>query len=146
MREPHSIISRNVTPSGYFGDGQPTERQPWLVVRLIRAFFEGFLPIAILVGLVALFWEASVIGRIFATPQGIDMLQRIADVAVGGGLVVSVIVYLIAVTRTLQSVHDHQVNGEQLEALITIVVLIFTALATLYPLFRALTMIQHPAP
>lgn len=135
-----------MTPSGYFGEGQSEERQTWLPLRLGRAFFEGFLPLAILAALLALFWEASVIGRIFAMPYGIDVIQRVADVVVGGGLVVSVIVYLIAATRTLQSVRDHQRQGEQIEGLITMTVLAVTALATLYPLFRVLTAIQHPAP
>lgn len=146
MREPRSVLSRQNTPSGYFGDGQPEERQEWIVVRLIRAFVEGFSPLAILVALLALFWEASVIGRIFSTPYGIDMIQRVADVVVGGGLVISVVVYLIAATRTLRNVRDHQRNGEQIEALITLTVLAVTALATLYPLYRVLMTIQHPAP
>ncbi len=146
MREPRSVLSRQVTPSGYFGEQSSTEQQPWLIVRLARAVGEGLMPLAILVALIALFWEASVIGRVFSLPHGIDIVQRVAEVTVGGGLVVSVIVYLIALTRTLRNVRDHQRHGEQLEALITLVLLVLSALVTLYPLFRALTALQHPAP
>lgn len=146
MREPRSIISRQITPSRYFGEQSSEDGQPWLIVRLARAVGEGLMPLAILVGLIALFWEASVIGRIFTLQRGIDMVQRVAEVTVGGGLIVSVIVYLIAASRTLQNVRDHQRNGEQLEALITLILLALSSLVLLYPLFRALTALQHPAP
>ena len=139
MREPRSIQSRRITPSRYFGEEPSEERQPWLIVRLARAVGEGLMPLAILAALIALFWEASVIGRIFALPHGIDVVQRVAEVTVGGGLIISVIVYLIAVTRTLRNVRDHQYYGEQVEALITLVLLALSALVTLYPLMRALT-------
>jgi len=145
MREPRSIQSRQITPGGYFGE-QPEEKQPWLIVRLVRAIAEGVLPLVILIALLALFWEASVIGRIFSLPYGIDVVQRVALVIVGGGVVVSLIVYLIAATRTLQGVREHQRNGEQAEALLTLIFLALTAVVTLYPLVHALTMAQHPAP
>lgn len=145
MREPRSIQSRQVTPSGYFGEPSE-EKQPWLILRLVRAVAEGLLPLIILIAMLALFWEASVIGRVFSLPYGIDVVQRVALVIVGGGVVVSAIVYLISAIRTLQGVRDHQLHGEQAEALVTLIFLAFTALVTLYPLFRALTTLQHPAP
>lgn len=145
MREPRSIQSRQITPSGYFGE-ESDDKQPWLIVRLVRAVAEGLLPLVILVALLALFWEASVIGRIFSLPYGIDVVQRVAMVIVGGGAVVSIIVYLITATRTLQGVREHQRSGAQAEALLTLIFLALTAIVTLYPLIRALTMAQHPAP
>ena len=146
MREPRSIISRQITPSRYFGEQSSEDQRPWFIVRLARAVGEGLLPVVILVALIALFWEASVIGRIFTLQRGIDLVQRVAEVTVGGGLIVSVIVYLIAATRTLQNVRDHQRNGEQLEALITLILLALSSLVMLYPLFRAIMAVQHPAP
>ncbi len=139
MREPRSVLSTQMTPSDYFGGEQAEQARPWLIVRLVRAAAEGLLPLVILAALLALFWEASVIGRIFSLPYGIDMVQRVAMITAGGGLVVSLIVYLITVTRTLQGVREHQRNGEQIEALITLVFLSLTALATLMPLFIALS-------
>jgi hypothetical protein len=112
----------------------------------VRAFAEGLLPLVILVALLALFWEASVIGRLFATPYGIDAVQRTEMVTAGGGLVVALIVYLISMTRTLQGVREHQKSGSQLEASVTLTVLIFCIIVTLIPLFIALMMPQHPAP
>ena len=139
MREPRSIQSRQITPSGYFGE-ESDDKQPWLIVRLVRAVAEGLLPLVILVALLALFWEASVIGRIFSLPYGIDMVQRVAMVTTGGGLVVTLIVYLITATRTLQGVRERQRNGDQIEAVVTLFFLALTALATLMPLFIALGM------
>ena len=145
MREPRSIQSRQITPSGYFG-GESEVKEPWLVMRLARAMAEGALPLIILVAMLALFWEVSVIGRMMSLPYGIDVVQRVALVTVGGGVVVSLIVYLIAATRTLQGVREHQRNGHQLEALLTLIVLTIATLVSLYPLVHALTMAQHPAP
>jgi hypothetical protein len=116
MREPHSVMPRQYTVDQYFGgeQEQPAPFDP--VRRAIRAALEGLLPAVILVALVALFWELSVIGRLFALPYGIDMIQRTEMVTAGGGLVVVLIVYLISATRTLQGVRLHQRMGAQAEA------------------------------
>jgi hypothetical protein len=146
MREPHSVMPRQYTVDQYFGgeQEQPAPFDP--VRRAIRAALEGLLPAVILVALVALFWELSVIGRLFALPYGIDMIQRTEMVTAGGGLVVVLIVYLISATRTLQGVRLHQRMGAQAEAWITLFFLIGSALVTLIPLFLALGFPQHPAP
>lgn len=146
MREPRSVMSRQSTVDEYFG-GEPEQPGPLAPMRrAIRAAMEGLLPAVILIALVALFWELSVIGRLFALPYGIDMIQRTEMVTAGGGLVVALIVYLISATRTLQGVRLHQRLGEQAEAWITLFFLIGSALVTLIPLFLALGFPQHPAP
>ncbi|HEX8996229.1 MAG TPA: hypothetical protein VF812_09380 [Ktedonobacterales bacterium] len=144
MREPRSITSAPVYPSEYFGLDDAPRPLP-LVFRLVRAAAEGILPLVILAAVVALFWEASVIGRIFAAPYGIDMIQRVETVTTGGGLVIALVIYLIAVTRTLQGVREHHRHGEQIEAIITLAFLTLTAIATLIPLLMALASPQHPA-
>lgn len=146
MREPRSVLSRPFSSNDPFGSGQPEAGQRGPVARAVRAAAEGILPLVILVALVALFWEASVIGRLFAASHGIDLLQRTEMVTVGGGLVVALIVYLISVIRTLQGVREHQKSGAQTEATITLAFLIASAVVTLIPLVIALTSPQHPAP
>ncbi len=146
MREPHSVMSKQYTVNEYFGGEQEAPPPFDPARRAIRAALEGLLPAVILAALVALFWELSVIGRLFALPYGIDMLQRTEMVTAGGGLVVVLVVYLISVTRTLQGVRLHQRMGEQAEAWITLFFLIGSAIVTLIPLFLALGFPQHPAP
>ncbi|HEY8325793.1 MAG: hypothetical protein ACHQ1E_05635 [Ktedonobacterales bacterium] len=146
MREPRSVMSRQSTVDEYFGGEQEQPAPFGPMRRAIRAALEGLLPAVILIALVALFWELSVIGRLFALPYGIDMIQRTEMVTAGGGLVVALIVYLISATRTLQGVRLHQRLGEQAEAWITLFFLIGSALVTLIPLFLALGFPQHPAP
>lgn len=146
MREPRSVMSKQYTANEYFGGEQEAPPPFDPVRRAIRAALEGLLPAVILTALVALFWELSVIGRLFALPHGIDLLQRTEMVTAGGGLVVVLIVYLISVTRTLQGVRLHQRMGEQGEAWITLFFLIGSAIVTLIPLFLALGFPQHPAP
>lgn len=147
MREPRSVTGRqSISPNDYFGMEQEEVAQPGIIARYVRAAGEGILPVVILAALVGLFWEASVIGRVFAAPYGIDMIQRAEMVTAGGGLVVALIVYLISTVRTLQGVRLNQRAGAQIEAMITLAFLIFSAIVTLIPLFIALTSPQHPAP
>lgn len=146
MREPRSITSGPAFSGGYFGDMQGAPRPLPLVLRLVRSAAEGVLPLVILIAVIALFWEASVIGRMFSAPYGIDMIQRVEMVTTGGGLVVSLVIYLITATRTLQGVREHQRNGEQSEAIVTLFFLALTAIVTLFPLLMALASPQHPAP
>ena len=146
MREPHSVLSRNLSQNDYFGGG-PDDVVPYSPVRrMARAAAEGLLPGVILVALSALFWELSVIGRLFAMPYGIDMLQRTEMATAGGGLAIVVIVYFVSAVRTLQGVRAHQRTGEQAEAWITMIFLIGSAIVTLIPLALALGFHQHPAP
>ena len=143
-----SLPGNQYASVNYFGlpSQTATSRRGAAGGRAIRAALEGLLPAVILVALVALFWESSVIGRLFALPYGIDMIQRTEMVTAGGGLVVALIVYLISATRTLQGVREHQKSGARMEATITLAVLIGAAVVTLIPLVIALTSPQHPAP
>lgn len=146
MREPHSIVSRNLSQGDYFG-ASPEDVVPFGPVRrVVRAAAEGLLPGVILAALVALFWELSVIGRLFAMPYGIDMIQRTEMATAGGGLAVVVIVYLVSAVRTLQGVRAHQRMGEQMEAWTTMIFLIGSLVVTLIPLVLALGFHQQPAP
>ncbi|HKT37453.1 MAG TPA: hypothetical protein VJR48_03720 [Ktedonobacterales bacterium] len=146
MREPHSIVSRGLSQSDYLG-ASPEDAVPYGPVRRVaRAAAEGLLPGVILVALVALFWELSVIGRLFAMPYGIDMIQRTEMATAGGGLAIVVIVYLVSAVRTLQGVRLHQRMGEQVEAWITMTFLIGSLVVTLIPIFLALGFHQQPAP
>ena len=147
MREPRTVTSRPTASSGdYFGFEPTAATQRGPLARAVRAAAEGLLPLVILVAIIALFWEASVIGRLFAASHGIDLIQRTEMVTVGGGLAVSLIVYLISTIRTLQGVREHQKSGARMEATITLAVLIGAAVVTLIPLVIALTSPQHPAP
>ncbi len=147
MREHRTFGGRqSISPNEYFGMEQDDSYQPGPIARYIRAAGEGILPVVILAAMIGLFWEASVIGRVFTAPYGIDMIQRTEMVTAGGGLVVTLIVYLISTVRTLQGVRMNQRAGAQVEAMITLAFLIASAIMTLMPLFIALASPQHPAP
>jgi hypothetical protein len=135
-----------VSSGDYFGGEQAEPAPRGAVARLARAAAEGLLPLVILGALLALFWETSVIGRLFAAPYGIDMIQRTEMATAGGGLVVALIVYLISAVRTLQGVREHQKTGLRMEASVTLIFLCLSVFVTLLPLFMALTAAQHPAP
>jgi len=104
------------------------------------------MPQAILAAVLGVFWEVSVIARLFATPYGIDAIQRAELSTVGGGLAVAFVVFLITAIRTLQGVRERHRVGAHLEANITLVCFAFTLFILLMPLLLALAQPQHPAP
>lgn len=146
MREPRNTGGRFYNSVDFFGEGEEARGPIAAIMRIGRAVGEGVLPIVILSAMVALFWEASVIGRIFTAPYGIDVLQRTEAVTAGGGLLVTLVVFFVTISRTIRSVRENHHAGYQVEAIITLVCLTVTALIVLYPLFIALVAPQHPAP
>lgn len=146
MREPRTTGGRFYQSGDFFGEGEEQRGPIAAILRLGRAIGEGVLPIVILTATIALFWEASVIGRIFTAPYGIDVLQRTEAVTAGGGLLVTLIVFFVTISRTIRSVRENHYAGYQLEAMITLVFLAITAIIVLYPVLAALATPQHPAP
>lgn len=151
MRNPRSVLSRSQSSNDSFdvyGGADTSDRgaEGWLILRLARAVGDGLMPIVILAAILGVFWEASIIARIFATPYGIDAIQRAELATAGGGLVVAFIVFLIAATRTLQGVRERHRANAHLEANITLVCFAFTLLILLMPLLMAVMQQQHPAP
>lgn len=144
MREPRTSVGRYYALEGFTGDPDQEPLNP--ILSVIRAAAEGVLPLVIVVALGALFWEASVIARIFALPYGIDMVQRAEAVTAGGGLVVTVVVFFISLVRTLQGVREHQRYGYKVEAYVTLGVLAVVSLIVLYPVLAAMMAPQNPAP
>ncbi len=147
MRQPRTILSRRpVSADEYFGGSQaePAARGP--LVRLLLAAAEGLLPLVILLALLGLFLEATIIGRVFATPHGIAALQRTELLTAGVGLIIALSVFLTSAVRTLQGVRERQKAGEQMEARVTLIVLALTVIVALVPLLIALASPQHPAP
>lgn len=145
MREPRTSAGRFYSSVDFSGE-QEEKGLLAAIVRIARAVGEGVLPIVILSALVALFWEASFIGRMFTAAYGIDIIQRTEAVTAGGGLLVTLVVFLVTISRTIRSVRDNHLSGYQIEAIVTLVFLVATAFVVLYPVLVAMGVHQHPAP
>lgn len=146
MREQRNTGGRFYNSGDFMGEGEEERGPLAAIMRIGRAVGEGVLPIVILAALVALFWEASVIGRIFTAPYGIDVLQRTEAVTAGGGLLVTLVVFFVTISRTIRGMRENHHAGYQIEALVTLVCLAITAIIVLYPVLAALATPQHPAP
>ncbi len=148
MYQPRSMLRHSQAPNDpfdVFGSAEaPAPR--WPIIRLARAVAEGLMPLVILAAVLGVFWEISAIARLFATPYGIDAIQRAELATVGGGLAVGFVIFLITAIRTLQGVRERHRASAHLEATITLACFAFTLLILLMPLLLALAQPQHPAP
>ncbi len=111
-----------------------------------RGVFEGALPLVILVAILALFWEVLTIVRYVTAPDGFLVTQETEMIAAEGGLVVSLIVFLITGMRTLRNVRDRNDEGDYVESTVTLVVLGISLLILLVAVLMTVGMPQHPAP
>lgn len=153
MREPRTVSGHRspFPPSGAAGGFDATSDAPGgrprsTITQALWGVGEGLLPLIILVATIALCWEVSVIGRRLATPHGIAALQWTEMATVGGGLLLSLIVYLVAALRSFQGIRQRQRDGDHVEATVALTFLALSGLVTLWPLFLAASFAQHPAP
>jgi hypothetical protein len=112
----------------------------------IRGVMEGALPLVILVCVLALFWEVLTIARYVTAPNGFAVTQQVETFVAEGGLVISLVVYLIAGLRTLRGVRDRQDEGEYVEAWVALGVLGVSIIVAIVPVLTLLGTAQHPAP
>ena len=112
----------------------------------LRGVLEGALPLIILVGLLALFWEVLTITRFVTAPDGFHITQQAETIIAEGGLVISLIVFLVAGMRTLRGVRDRHIEGDYVESTVALVVLAISLCILVGAVLMTLGMPQHPAP
>lgn len=112
----------------------------------IRGVIEGALPLVILVCILALFWEVLTIVRYVTTANGFPVTQQ-AEMLIGeGGLVISLVVYLIAGLRTLRGARERQYDGDYVESWVALAVLGVSIIIAIIPVLTVIATPQHPAP
>ena len=151
MREPrHVPLANSSAPSAGGVGGSPKAVSWTLPLRIawsaIRGVMEGALPLVILVCILALFWEVLTIARYVTSSNGFVVTQQVVIIVAEGGLVISLIVYLIAGMRTLRGVRDRQDEGEHVEAWVALGTLGVSIIVAIVPVLTLLTTAQHLAP
>lgn len=143
MREPrHAPSSQAVSPA----KAATTLPSPLrIVLSAFRGVLEGALPLVILVGILALFWEVLTIVRFVTAPNGFLVTQEAEMIIAEGGLVISLIVFLVAGMRTLRGVRDRHIEGDYIESTVTLAVLGISLLVLLVSVWMTIGMPQHPA-
>jgi hypothetical protein len=107
---------------------------------------EGVLPIIILVAILALFWEALTIVKYATVSYGYSVTQTSQTIVALGGIVISLVVFLVTGMRTLRGVRDRHLEGDLIESSITMVVFAISLLVILVAVMNTIGMPQHPAP
>ncbi len=143
MREPRHTINRTLdAPAKSATLPSPLK----VIVSTFRGILEGALPLVILIGILALFWEVLTIVRIVTVSNGFLFTQQAEMYIAEGGLVISLIVFLVAGMRTLRGVRDRHSEGEYVEPTVTLVVLAISLLVLAISVWMTIGIPQHPAP
>jgi hypothetical protein len=130
--------------SGSTGAPLPTILR--MIVSVLRGLLEGALPIIILVAILALFWEALTIAKYATVPYGYSVTQTAQTIVALGGIVISLVVFLVTGMRTMRGVRDRHLDGDLIESSITMVVFAVSLLVILMAVLNTIGMPQHPAP
>ncbi len=148
MREPRHVPMAGASVPG---TSAPSRTVSWtLPFRIawsaIRGVMEGALPLVILVCILALFWEVLTIVRYVTAANGFAVTQQIETIIAEGGLLISLVVYLVAGLRTLRGVRDRQYEGDYVESWVALAVLGVSIVVSIIPILTRVNTPLHPAP
>ena len=112
----------------------------------LRGVVIGLIPLGLLLLIVAVPVLLTALARQLIASSGFFAQQRASVIVLIAGLVVALVVYIIAIVRTLKSVTTWQRGGEGGQARAALLALGFTALVVLLPVVLAIVLPQSPAP
>ncbi len=112
----------------------------------LRGFFVGLIPLGLLLLVVAITVLLTALARQLVASSGFFVQQQASVIVLIAGLVVALVVYIIAVVRTLRSVTTWQRSGAHGQARAALLALGCTALVVLLPVVLAIVLPQNPAP
>lgn len=112
----------------------------------IRGILSGLMPLALLVGFVALALVLTTLARQLVPATDFAGQQQAAIATLMAGLMVAIAVFAVAIWRTLRRVAVWQQVGQRVQARATLWTLALTALLVAIPVLIAVLLPQHPAP
>jgi hypothetical protein len=112
----------------------------------LRGALVGLIPLALLLLIVAVTVLLTALARQLVASSGFFAQQQTSVIVLVAGLVVALVVYIIAIVRTLRSVTAWQRGGEGGQARAALLALGFTTLVVLLPIVLAIVLPQSPAP
>jgi hypothetical protein len=112
----------------------------------LRGVLIGLIPLGLLMVLVAVTFLLTALARQLVASSGFFAQQQAAVIVLVAGLAVALVVYIIAIVRTLRGVTTWQRGGVVGQARAALLALGFTALVVLLPVVVVLVLPQSPAP
>lgn len=112
----------------------------------LQGILAGLIPLGFLLLIVAITVLLTTLARQFFASSGFFAQQQASVIVLIAGLVVALVVYIIAIVRTLRNVTTWQRAGAAAQARAALLALGCTALVVLLPVVLAIVLPQNPAP
>ncbi|GAC1406911.1 MAG: hypothetical protein NVSMB49_26680 [Ktedonobacteraceae bacterium] len=113
---------------------------------MLRGILIGFVPLALLVVIVAIALAITALVRQFFASSGFFVQQQAAVITLVVGLIIALVVYVVAIVLTLRHMARWQLQGAARPSLAALWSLAITALIVFVPILLALLLPQNPAP
>ena len=112
---------------------------------ILRGILAGLIPLGLLLLVVAMSVILTALARQLVASAGFFAQQQASIIVLIAGLVVALVVYVVAIVRTLRWVKVWQRGGAGDQARATLLALGFSALVVLLPMVLAIVLPQNPA-
>lgn len=112
----------------------------------LRGVLTGLIPLGLLLLVVAITVLLMALARQLLASAGFFAQQQASVIVLIAGLVVALVVYIIAIVRTMRNITSWQRSGAAGQARAALFALGCTALVVLLPVVLAIVLPQHPAP
>ena len=113
---------------------------------VLRGALIGLIPLVLLIVMVVIAFLLTALARQLVASSGFFAQQQASLIVLIAGLVVALVVYIVAMIRTLRRVTAWQRGGAVGQARAALLALGFTALVVLLPVILAIVLPQNPAP
>jgi len=111
-----------------------------------RGILIGFIPLALLVVIVAVALAVTALMRQIFVPSGFFVEQQAVLITLIAGLIIALVLFVIALVLTLRRVAAWQRIGARKSANAALWALVITAIVVFLPLLLAIVLPQNPAP
>lgn len=112
----------------------------------LRGILVGLIPLGLLLLVVAITVLLTALARQLVASSGFFAQQQASVIVLIAGLVVALVVFIIAIVRTMKNISYWQRSGEDGQARAALLALGCTALVVLLPVVLAIVLPQNPAP
>ena len=112
----------------------------------LQGILNGFIPLGLLLLVVVMTVLLTALARQLVASSGFFVQQQVSLIVLVGGLGVALVVYIIAIVRTLRNVTTWQRSGAGAQSRAALLALGCTALVVLLPVVLAIVLPQNPAP
>jgi uncharacterized membrane protein len=112
----------------------------------LRGVLAGLIPLGLLLLIVAITLLLTALARQLVASSGFFAQQQASVIVLIAGLFVALVVYIIAIVRTMRNITSWQRSGAVGQARAALLALGCTALVVLLPVVLAIVLPQNPAP